>query len=68
MSILRSRIRRRAIVSLKGGEAFAGVLWQWDRQALVLRNAAHVADPQRPVPVDGEVVVLAQDVAYVQFP
>lgn len=68
--VLRSRLRRRVLVTLHSGEAFDGVLFDADRQALVLRNASQVGVANRgtPVPVDGEVVVLLEDVAYLQLP
>ena len=68
--LLRSRVRRRVLVTLHTGEAFDGVLFGSDRQALVLRNASQVGVVNRgtPVPVDGEVVVLLEDVAYLQLP
>lgn len=65
--IVASRIRTKVLVTLKTSEAFEGVLWDHDRQALVLRNAAIIGvagDP--PAAVDGEVVVLLADVAYIQ--
>lgn len=67
--IVSDRIRTKVLVSLKSGEAFEGVLWDHDRQALVIRSASMVGvagDP--PVAVDGEIVVLLVDVAYIQVP
>jgi small nuclear ribonucleoprotein (snRNP)-like protein len=66
--VLRDRVRQRAIVTLKTGDTFDGVLWAWDREAFVLRNAAVVAAGEQPTVVDGELVVLAADVSFVQFP
>lgn len=68
--VLRSRLRRRVLVTLKTGDAFDGVLFDADGQALVLRNASQVGVVNRgtPVPVDGEVLVLLEDVAYLQLP
>ena len=68
--VLRTRRRRRVLVTLHSGEAFDGVLFDADTQALVLRNASQVGVANRgtPVPVDGEVLVLLEDVAYLQLP
>jgi small nuclear ribonucleoprotein (snRNP)-like protein len=66
----RGTVRRRAIVTLKTGEAFSGVVFDVDRQAFVLRNAEVVGlgDKRTSVPVDGEVLILRADVAYLQLP
>lgn len=67
---LRSRRRRRVLVTLKSGESFAGVLAEADAAAVVLREAVAVAAGPRgdDAVVDGELLVLTPDVAYVQFP
>lgn len=64
---LSSLERRRTIVTLKSGEAFAGVLYAVDRESLTLRNAELLTAGERAVPVDGEVLVLRADVAYLQM-
>lgn len=68
--ILRSRLRQRVLVTLKGGEGFDGVLFDADNHALVLRNASAVGMGERKtdLPVDGEVLILLADVAFVQRP
>lgn len=66
-SPLTSRIRRRCFVTCKNGASFAGVLWETHRQAIVLRDAQHIVDGVVD-PVDGEVVILVEDVAFVQVP
>jgi len=68
--LLRLRIHKRVLVSLKSGESFAGVLYDADSEAFVLRNAEAlgVAERGAPLPVDGEVVILRADVAFVQVP
>lgn len=68
--IMRNRLRRRVIVTMKDGAAFRGVLFSEDARALVLRNVEHIAViPGAPTqPVDGEVVLLLVDVAYLQIP
>ena len=69
-SSLASLTKRRAIVTLKTGEAFAGVLYAADRESLCLRSAELVAAGEKRgnLPVDGEVLILRADVAYLQFP
>ncbi len=64
--IVGDRIRSRVLLSLKSGEAFEGVLWDADRQVMLLRNASLVGGDGTGQPVDGEVVVLVPDVAYIQ--
>lgn len=67
---LAGRRFRRVIVALKDGTSFAGVIEAVDRQALVLRNAEAigVGDNKTNLAVDGEVIVLLVDVAYLQRP
>ena len=69
--LIREHLRKRVIVTLKSGEAFGGVLFSADSEALVLRNAevldASSTDRQAQ-PVDGELLILRPDVAYFQFP
>lgn len=67
-SSIESRLRERILVTLRSGEAFAGVLWEADDRVWVLRSAEAVNGNQRPVPVDGEVVVLTANVAYANKP
>lgn len=67
--VLKTRLHYRLIVTLKSGAAFQGVLWEQDRQALVLRDCEAIPGTnQQPVPVDGELVVLLTDVDYIQKP
>lgn len=68
--VLRSRLRERFMVTTKDGAAFAGVLYSLDDRALVLRDAEAVAaaDDKSNVPLDGEVILLVADVAYMQRP
>lgn len=64
--LMRSRVRDRVVVTLKTGGAFRGVLFDVDARSLVLRDAEAVAPSDRPVPVDGELLVARTDVAYFQ--
>ena len=68
--LLKARLRSRVVVTLKTGEAFDGVHVELDRQAWVLRNVTllHGAPKGDHLPVDGEVLVLAGDIAYAQKP
>lgn len=68
--ILTSRFRETVLVSLKDGTVFSGVLYACDRLALVLRAAEAVGagENRTNLPVDGEIIVLLGDVAYIQRP
>jgi small nuclear ribonucleoprotein (snRNP)-like protein len=68
--ILPSRMRERVIVTLKSGESFAGVLFSHDNKALVLREteALGVGEKRTNLVLDGELIVLLRDVAYIQKP
>jgi small nuclear ribonucleoprotein (snRNP)-like protein len=68
--VLRSRLRHKVIVTTKDGAAFSGILYAADNQALVLKGAEALAaaDDKSNVPLDGEIVLLLADVAYLQRP
>lgn len=68
--VLRSRLREQFYVTMKDGAAFLGLLYSVDSKALVLRNAAAVgaAEDKSNLPLDGEIIVLLSDVAYLQRP
>jgi small nuclear ribonucleoprotein (snRNP)-like protein len=68
--LIATRRHRRVLVTLKSGESFAGVLFEADYQALVLRQAEAlgVGENRTNVAVDGEVVILRPDVAFIQLP
>lgn len=68
--LLATRRRKRAVVTLKTGESFVGVLYSTDRDALVLRSAEAlgIGENRSNVAVDGEVLILRSDVAYLQLP
>jgi hypothetical protein len=58
-------------VTLKSGESFAGVLWSNDSRALVIRKRVGAWRWRETAPIfslDGEVIVLMADVAYLQTP
>ena len=68
--VLRSRIRDRVIVTTQDGAAFAGILFEIDDKALVLREAEAIGagENKANLPLDGEILVLLFDVAYIQRP
>lgn len=55
---------------MKTGEAFSGVLYAADSEALILRDseALGVGERRSNLVVDGEVLILRGDVSYVQIP
>jgi small nuclear ribonucleoprotein (snRNP)-like protein len=65
---LEARYRSSVLVSCKDGATFSGVLYSSDGQALVLRNsqAVGLGDNSTNLPLDGELIVLLADVAYLQ--
>lgn len=68
--VINSRLRDRVVVTLKAGESFAGVLYSHDNKALVLRAVEALGAGERGtnLPLDGELIVLLADVAYIQKP
>lgn len=68
--VFRSRLRDQVFVTTHDGASFSGVLWECDNKALVLRNAAAVgaATDKSNLPLDGEILILLLDVAYIQRP
>ena len=57
---------RRVIVNLKTDKAFRGVLWQKRGKYLVLREAELLKGRGETVQMDGEVVVEASNVDFLQ--
>jgi small nuclear ribonucleoprotein (snRNP)-like protein len=67
MNVLKARLRKTVIATLKDGSSFRGVLYQADRTGFVLRNVEHLdVKTSRATPVDGEIFVLPADVSYLQ--
>jgi small nuclear ribonucleoprotein (snRNP)-like protein len=68
--VLRSRLREQFFVTTKDGASFHGLLYSCDEKALVLRNAEAVGagENQTNLPLDGEIIILLRDVAYLQRP
>jgi hypothetical protein len=58
------------MVTTKTGETFDGILYSADDKALVLRQAAAVGagENKADLPLDGEIIVLLPDVAWIQRP
>ncbi len=69
-SLLAAHTRKTVIVTLKTSESFKGVLYATAPDALVLRDvtALAVGAEAQHLPVDGELMLLRDDVAYLQFP
>lgn len=57
---------RVVIVNTKTDRAFRGVLWRKRRGYLVLRNAELLKAKHETTPMDGEVVIPAENVDFVQ--
>lgn len=57
---------RQVLVNTKTNKAFRGVLWQKRRGYLVLRNAEMLKGRGETVSMDGEVVVPAVNVDFIQ--
>ncbi len=56
-----------AIINLKSGTSFRGVVWRVKRPFLVVRNAEILSQADKKLtPVRGEVVVLLEHVDFVQ--
>lgn len=65
--IVAGLVRRKALVATKTGLDFSGVLVDADDTAILLRQAGAI-DDTGTTPVDGEVLILRQDIAYIQLP
>lgn len=65
--VLRSRSKRRVVVTTTSGSWFSGVLFSHDRRCIVLRDA-HTEVESGTAAIDGEVLILMSDVAHIQFP
>jgi small nuclear ribonucleoprotein (snRNP)-like protein len=67
-SVLRDRVRTSVIVTLKTSETYFGVLLEADAHAFVLGSAYMLKPDGGRLAVDGEIVILRPDIAYVQKP
>jgi len=59
-------VLRRVIVNTKSGRAFRGVLFRRRRQYLLLRNAELLKPGGETAALDGEVLVPAENIDFVQ--
>lgn len=68
--LLAERRAHRVLITLKTGEAFAGILYAADGDIVVLRDATAMAFGPRSenVAVEGEALILRADIAYLQLP
>lgn len=66
--VLSSRLREQVVVTTKNDDVFTGILFSIDSKALVLRNAQAVGQGENrtDLPLDGELIVLLPDVAFIQ--
>ena len=66
MRFQRYPTKRRVVVNTRTDRAFRGFLWHKGWGYLVLRNAELVKAGGETVPVDGEVVIEAANVDFIQ--
>jgi small nuclear ribonucleoprotein (snRNP)-like protein len=67
--LFRQRLRKQVIVTLKDGQAFAGILYAVDKELLVLRRPEALGPGAgERTPVDGEVLILREELAFLQVP
>lgn len=68
--VLRDRLRHRVIVTMKSGQAFDGLLHSFDNHAWVLRDSTAMGAGEKGsnLPVDGEILLLVGEIAYIQRP
>lgn len=65
--VLAARRRSVFIVTTKDGRAFRGVLFDFDKRCMVLRNT-EALEGSGPILVDGELLLLWADVAFLNRP
>lgn len=66
--LLKSRLRERFIVTTATGEAFDGLLEDVDDRTVVLVGVSIHRDAGSITPIDGEVVLRREAIAYMQRP
>ncbi|QOP64902.1 RNA binding protein [Arthrobacter phage Brynnie] len=59
-------VARRVVVNLKSGRALDGVLVRRDGPLLFLKNAVLLEEGNEPAAIDGEAVVQAADIDFIQ--
>lgn len=67
-SLLAERLLERFIVTVEGGRTFDGLLKAVDDRTIVLVDCSAISKDDRPFPVDGEVVLRRDSIAYMQKP
>lgn len=67
-SLLRDRLRERFVVTLVTGESFTGLLGEVDDRTVVLLDASVLRPDGAALPVDGELILRRDAVAYMQKP
>lgn len=67
---VRDRVCHRVVVTCKSGDSFEGVLFEADAGAIVLRDSSAVGagENRTNLPLDGEILILMADVAFIQRP
>jgi len=65
--LLTRLVRERFVITLKTGETFDGLLNEWDQRTVSFVDA-HAVTQRETVPVDGELFVPMEQVAYMQRP
>jgi small nuclear ribonucleoprotein (snRNP)-like protein len=68
--LLKKRLLQRVIVTMKTGDAFEGLLYEIDTHAWFLRDACAIGAGEKNtnLPLDGELVLLASEIAFAQRP
>lgn len=66
--LMRDRLKARFIITTTTGEAFDGLLSEIDERTVVLVNVGVVKDVGSVAPVDGEVILRRDAIAYMQKP
>lgn len=59
-------VRKRILVNLDNGSAFQGILWKRTGELLELKDATYLEPGQKPVRVDGEVLIERSKVDWMQ--
>lgn len=67
-TLLSERLRERFIVTVEGGRTFDGLLCSVDDRTVILIDCSAISKDERPFPVDGEVVLRRDSIAYMQKP
>ncbi len=67
-TLLDQRLRERFVVTLVTGETFNGLLMEADERTVILRDAQVLASDGKVAPVDGELLLRREAIAYLQHP